>query len=160
MENNVKVKDDTQSLQSCVSVSVREFRIGNLVSYNGNHNEIGIVSEILKNDLTEVSPYKIGINHRIDIRYNIDKLKPVPLTDDWLISFGFKTRTTVNTSIQYFIGENPITRDWLFDILWLEGDEYPFYRNGFLKIKYVHQLQNIYHALTGSELQVGNLTEH
>jgi len=80
--------------------------------------------------------------------------KPIPLTEEWLFKFGFKTRTTENISVQYFIGENPITGDWLFDIIWLKGDEYPFYRNGFFKIKYVHQLQNLYFALTGEELTI------
>ena len=79
---------------------------------------------------------------------------PIPLTEEWLLKFGFKTRTTVNHSVQYFIGENPLTRDWLLDILWLNGYEYPFYRNGFFKIKYVHQLQNLFFALTAEELEI------
>ena len=38
MENNVKVQDDTQSLQSCVSVSVTELRIGNLVELDNKES--------------------------------------------------------------------------------------------------------------------------
>jgi hypothetical protein len=79
-------------------------------------------------------------------------IKPIPLTEEWLLKFGFKTRVTIGHSVQYFIGINPITRDWLLDILWLEDYKYPFYRNGHFEIKYVHQLQNLYFALTNEEL--------
>ena len=71
-------------------MEVRELRIGNLVYFNGNHNEIGVVSEIIKKGVTKFTPYKIGINHRIDIYYEIDKLEPIPLTEEWLLKFGFK----------------------------------------------------------------------
>jgi hypothetical protein len=80
--------------------------------------------------------------------------RPIPLTEEWLLKFGFEKRTTVAHSVQYFIGFNPITHDWMFDILWLVGHEYPFYRNGHFAIKYVHQLQNLTFALTGEELTI------
>jgi hypothetical protein len=82
------------------------------------------------------------------------KTKPIKLTEEWLVKFGFEKRITVGHSVQYFIGKNPVTHDWLFDILWLEGYSTPFYRNGFHKIKHVHQLQNLYFALTGEELKI------
>lgn len=143
MKNNVKVQDETQSLQSCVSVSVREFRIGNLVNYNGNHNEIGIVSEILKNDLTNVSPYKIGINHRVDIRYDIDKLKPIQLTEDWLLSFGFKN----HENYFWYKKENVFSNMLSVGIQNKDG-VITIIEN----IRYLHQLQNLYYIFTGSEL--------
>jgi hypothetical protein len=117
-----------------------ELRIGNLV-YN-RHNEIYIVNENTFQDFRYP---------KMDGNYGYSG---IPLTEEWLLKAGFKTRVTINHSVQYFKGENPITNDWLFDILWLEGYSEPFYRNGFHKIKYVHQLQNLYFVLTCEELEV------
>ena len=46
-------------------------------------------------------------------------------------------------------------------LIWLKNPlnprntkSYPFYINGYHEIKYVHQLQNLYFALTGEELEI------
>jgi hypothetical protein len=84
--------------------------------------------------------------------------EPIPLTEEWLIKFGFDKRES-SVCDAFYIGINPITKDWLFDIVWLKNmmdysyEGFPFYRNGHHKIQYVHQLQNLYFALTGEELQ-------
>lgn len=83
--------------------------------------------------------------------------KPIPLTEEWLIKFGFEKRES-STCNAWYIGKNEITHDWLFDMVWLHRPElinapnFPFYRNGRHLIKYVHQLQNLYFALTNEEL--------
>ena len=74
--------------------------------------------------------------------------EPIILTHEWLIKFGF----IHDNNWHYYLGENPITRDYLLSICWIDGDQFPFYRNGFFKIKYVHELQNLYLALTKEEL--------
>lgn len=145
-----------------------ELRIGNIVQYNGSHKEIGIVSEISKNSLTEVSPYKVGINHRLDIYYNIHTLSPIPLTEEWLKKLGF----TWSEGLRMNVIKDGITV--------CEPDDYEdsvyhsiyFYHNGecfgfevsnewgengnvmLPKVKYVHQLQNLIFALTGEELTI------
>lgn len=120
-------------------MEAKELRIGNWVK----HKYSGVVSI----DLHALSLVNIQSSEKIDIIY-----QPILLTEEWLLKFGFEKRITENISIQYFTGENPITRDWLFEILWLNGYEFPFYRNGCFQIKYVHQLQNLYFALTNQEL--------
>lgn len=87
-----------------------------------------------------------------DLIHSVKHLHPIPLTEEWLLKFGFQARYTIGHSAQYYINENPVTHDWMLSILWLEGDDCPFYKNGHHKIKYVHQLQNLYFALTGEEL--------
>ena len=141
MEKSINEKE--QCVQTDVMQSVikgKHLRIGNLVFFNGNHNEIGVVSEIIKNDLTKVSPYKIGINHRIDIYYEIDKLKPIPLTEEWLAKLGYD-----------LISENHY--GILGHLIWKIEGRFYCDKNG-MQLKYVHQLQNLYFALTGSELTV------
>ena len=85
--------------------------------------------------------------------WDADFLEPVELTPDILEAAGFGVRDN-GTSKDYHIGENEITHDWLFYLVWLNGFQYPFYRNGRHEIKYLHQLQNLYYCLTGDELQI------
>jgi hypothetical protein len=113
-----------------------DLRLGNLILLHGFPRE-----------LTK-QMFKIAV-----ITTNCEGIKPVKISVELLLNFGFKTRITIGHSVQYFIGENPVTHDWLFDILWIKGDDYPFYRNGHFKIKTVHQLQNLFHSLTGQELE-------
>lgn len=137
-------KTHTEQLtQDAVMQSVikgQHLRIGNLVYFNGYHNEIGVVSEIMKNDLTKVSPYKIGINHRVDIYYDVDALKPIPLTEEWLNKFGYD-----------LISENHF--GVLGHLIWKIEGRFYCDKNG-IQLKYVHQLQNLYFALTQRELTV------
>ena len=85
--------------------------------------------------------------------------EPIPLTEDWLLRFGFQKRES-STCNAWYIGTNEITHDWLFDIVWLHRPElinspnFPFYRNGRHLIQYVHTLQNLYFSLCGKELEI------
>ncbi len=84
---------------------------------------------------------------------------PIPISEEWLLKFGFKKRES-GVCDSFYIGFNPVTHDWLFDLVWLkkmmdysyEGN--PFYKNGHHEVKYIHQLQNLYFALTQTELEL------
>lgn len=123
-----------------MKIKANELRISILVYYNGTHKEIGVVSEILKNDLTKVSPYKIGINHRTDVYYDIDKLKPIPLTEEWLLKFGYDL---ISENHYAFCGH----------LIWSIEDRFYCDKNG-IQIKYVHKLQNIFLELKEEELTI------
>ena len=87
------------------------------------------------------------------------KAEPIPLTVEWLVKFGFQVRES-STCDEWYIGFNEVTHDWLFSITWLDEPELihspnaPFYRNGAHHIFFVHQLQNLYFAITGEELTI------
>jgi len=66
--------------------------------------------------------------------------KPIPLTEEWLLKFGFK-----NLSIGLF---ELIHNNVIGYRLSIEG------QYGYEEIKYIHQLQNLYFALTGEELTI------
>ena len=102
-----------------------ELRIGNFYNQFGNITEVDW--SVLK-DLKDAP---------------IDQLwcKPIPLTEEWLLKFGFD-------KIDFQFIKNGIK---LFPIRDL------YYRGNFpikSDIKYVHQLQNLYFALTGEELTI------
>ena len=148
MKNNVKIKDDTQSLQSCVSVSVTDFRIGNLIQRNG----VICTVELINGETEEI--YFLGK----DFYYsdNVIYIEPIQITEEWLLNFGFvlygKEATDSNSPSDWYW----IKKGFKFSI-----DNLTYLNNQLgVKIKYVHQLQNLYFALVGSELQISNLTEH
>ena len=66
-----------------------------------------------------------------------DFYKPIPLTEEWLIKFGFeKAYETCYQYKDFILNDKFIMMD--IDIT--------------IQLKHVHQLQNLYFALTGEEL--------
>ena len=109
-----------------------ELRIGNYVNAFGTNP--GIVDELYKTHL-----YIKWTDSTVT--YSYDELKPIPLTEDWLKKFGFKKSI-------YSTKE---------DTHWNNGEKAIKQRNGIIylcdvEIKYIHQLQNLYFALTGKEM--------
>lgn len=80
--------------------------------------------------------------------------EPIPLTEEWLLKFGFVKQKGGGMGGQdqwAGMASWAIKGNWLFrgqaSCLRLVG-----YFNA--QVKYVHQLQNLYYALTGEELTV------
>ena len=75
----------------------------------------------------------------------IEQGKPIPLTEEWLKRLG----ATKNRDTTFYIEEI----NWLelngdiWDVCLVEGYT-------ITQIQYVHQLQNLYFALTGDELKI------
>lgn len=113
-------------------MSPSHLRIRNLVDYRIVGNTIAIQAK----DILE------GENK--DIRVWSMIYKPIPLTNEWMLRFGFEKDEdgnfeTIDVLIQYWDHKNQF---------------YYVTNHGCLckVIKYVHELQNLYYALTGEEL--------
>ncbi len=144
-----------QENRGAVSVSVTDLRIGNYVIYN--NKEIGTITEV---QAFLFNNGKVAINQRLDIFYHTENIKPIPLTEEWLLKLGF------------------IFNGWNYDFENLrfhaqsKNEKGEFYNTEFyvkkglemvlvsFNVKFVHNMQNIYKELRGYELQIGNLTEH
>ena len=75
----------------------------------------------------------------------VDKYcSPIPLTEEWLLKFGFDKHKT--TDIYPTFAKQMF--NWNDSVLYIIG--YGFINH----IKHVHQLQNLYFALTGEELEL------
>ena len=81
--------------------------------------------------------------------------EPIPLTEELLIKFGFEKSNSVDRTIE-IVGRNftldsstPDNYSTVKLIEWWSED-----CNVIRKVKYVHQLQNLYFALTGKELTI------
>ena len=79
------------------------------------------------------------------------KHEPIPLTEEWLLKLGFRE---VNGHV-FLFPENDSFRLWGFawniEQFLITGE---WVEISTPSIKYVHQLQNLYHALTGEELKL------
>ena len=143
-----------------------ELRIGNWVKISDD-----ISKEYYKDDL-KTSEFKIkGFNDSSHIEgskqilfWEIEAIlggrkhsgsrdidcEPIPLTEEWLKRLGFEFE-----GLGYEISDRFLTlireEDEGFDVLIMTADfEKPMY---ITYIDYVHQLQNLYHALIGEELK-------
>ena len=109
-----------------------ELMVGNYVEQPGRIGKICEVwQEAVKLD---------GYNNAYDYNHT----KPIPLTEQWLLDFGFET-----TSIRTY--ELPNTRG-LVIISKMKGEFLIKLNTNTIWIKHIHQLQNLYFALTGEEL--------
>lgn len=119
-------------------MEVKELRIGNRIDF-----KVDSLKEIYTNGvITEISEKYVHIN---GVRIPNSALVPIKLTEKHLIKFGGKENYE-----RYFIGLLCIHYDWDEN-----GNKWFYYCPDTLpniKIKYVHQLQNLYFALTGEEL--------
>ena len=122
-----------------------ELRIGNyIIKGNGAIGQIYIIDPI--NDSYGLS----SEGSDIVMRYNFEQLKPIPLTEEWLLKFGFKERDDegyrdirIRNKLYLAIDLKKWEAIIGYKIEWTRP----------IKIRYVHQLQNLYFALTGEELE-------
>ena len=76
-----------------------------------------------------------------------EMFEPIPLTEEWLLKFGFDYDNETST---YSLLTSLRKCDLCIDILLSDGEYFWKY----VELKYVHQLQNLYFALTGNELEI------
>jgi hypothetical protein len=108
-----------------------ELRIGNWYDHNG------ILKQATPNTIEEVWESERSW------------CKPIPLTEEWLLKFGFELVDGIY--VKYFDGN---------DFIGIDSDDFSVGTYAFGRIAHapqptfmnVHQLQNLYFALTGEEL--------
>ena len=85
---------------------------------------------------------------------NFDRIKPIPLTEEWLIKFGFEKK--INSEfVQYWsIGKFILYNEYYRMQQYFELSNYYDIVGSSKQIEYVHQLQDLFYALTGGELTI------
>jgi hypothetical protein len=113
-------------------MEANELRIGNFIQYDGlqRPSKVSIIDTTVTSTRT--------------------KAKPIPLTEEWLLNFGFEK----DERNEYWFWKNCISVSVLGYIELLSFNKQSFKTN--LKLDYVHQLQNLYFALIGEELTIKN----
>lgn len=121
-------------------IQANELRIGNWLNHHGKF------------------PFQMTLSEFYDLQSGVRSLEytqPIPLTPEILEKAGFEE--TGEGEDQFFHKEEKLfglSRRWDISI---EGKEYSHIWDGSFTgrtIKYVHELQNLYFALTGTELNI------
>lgn len=116
-----------------------ELRIGNWVN-----SQFGGIQQVVDVMCDGVNTLKYdGINYEF--------IDPIPLTEEWLLKFGFEYNDYYkNYKIKADIYYHSVKLD---DGVWCYNNDYSDAGCYFIsEIEYVHQLQNLYFALTQTEL--------
>ena len=125
-------------------MKANELRIGNWVLYEGKAEKLYDFEHDLSLVSFETSPtgtWSPAINH--------SGIFPIPLTEEWLLRLG----------IQFGFDFAEVFSVRMEDNGGLTVEQYSEGRFELPHIKYVHQLQNLYFALTGQELEVKELVK-
>lgn len=110
-------------------MKVTELRIGNFVKYQNAIIEVNYIIES-----------SVGFGNGIKFLYEPSyQFEPIELTEEWLLKFAFEKKT--HTFVKY-----PLSIKC--------QSKYFYYVKTRLEIKYIHQLQNLYFALTNEELTI------
>jgi hypothetical protein len=123
-------------------MKANELRIGNIVEYN----EDGVIFTV-----TETSLNGIRVTNDEETTWiEIDQFSGIKLTEDWLLRAGFVVEHKGNELNGFYsvYTLNSITYNTIHG-WWINGKQHLEYP---VPLNYVHQLQNLYFALTGQEL--------
>jgi hypothetical protein len=122
-----------------------ELKIGNYINTDAK-DELRTVVEIRHNTVS-VKYIRSDTNQPHQSMVEYDRLTPIPLTEDWLLKSGCEKKS-----------DNIFTID-RFELRWKKAYKYWYVLdaityNYFTKIEFVHEWQNFYFVLQGTELEM------
>jgi hypothetical protein len=114
-------------------MKAQDLRIGNYVNISKKVNQMQLVNFV-----------------EIHYTENFENYEPIPLTEEWLLKFGFvKLDKSHFKIIQKDIFKSPFT------ITLDENEIFTFAFQGFwYQLEFLHQLQNLYYCLCCEELEI------
>jgi hypothetical protein len=130
----------------------QELRIGNWVEWEDESKEQIRISSISYSG-TPVNTYFIGYDNNKK-EAALWEFCPIPLTEEWLERLGFRKVPVYKGNLSHL----QWNKDYNGFFVGLQIHEGGLYY-GRMEIKYVHQLQNLYFALTGEELEIKEKTK-
>lgn len=106
-------------------------------------------------------PYTIACGYDIDEGIDSDDFEPIELTETWLFKLGFEKHirkyNTISNTVYYIDDFEIQIHGDIFPLSINGGEAMPYLTQYFAHhTKSVNQLQNLYFALTGSELTIKN----
>ena len=135
----------------------KDLRIGNFVNLNRTNTCVE-VKAVFSDGVNIQNQPPLDINKNMNV--SINSVSPIPLTEEWLNKFSLMKKYLENPFEEGGYDLDEKGNRWyhwvdggLFNLeiqtngeIWFEV--YSCYRH----IQYVHELQNLYHALNGKEL--------
>ena len=127
-------------------IKENELRLNNLVMVNYKTDLLSKVTWIQEGSINVTFDRQPDLVNGIVCSAN--DLIPIPLTEEWLIKFGFKKTWFGYDIISTCIEIEPLENEDY--TICINSNEYHVGES----FKYVHQLQNIHFALTNKELEL------
>ena len=118
-------------------MKAEDLRIGNLI-YRTNYDMVGRIEYY--------SERIVNIDILTRLEFGKDYYDSIPLTEKWLFNFGFTKVEEIDLPfecIMYKKDEFALEDDFIVRAMGVEK-----------KLDFVHELQNLYFALTGTELNL------
>lgn len=139
-------------------MEAKDIRIGNIVKLVNWGGINAIVTEIGSHNGEPYIRCKDIYNGIYLHHEGMDLVQGVPLSENWFIRFGFQKEVLSDESGHYYTLE--LNENKYCDLCISNGD-----KNGFVEVtlfpyeewfryRYVHELQNLFAALTGKELEM------
>lgn len=146
-------------------------RVTGLSVVDRRYDHTGIYEEFIylnEHDLLKNTEFNDQFIHYKNGVLSFDDVSPIPLTEEWLLRFGFEKTNETNYRIAWqfdyknepslylrivdfeYIATGDYFRGWLVPLI--DGDYFMAGNN--VHIKHVHTLQNLYYSLTGQELTI------
>ena len=127
-----------------------ELRLGNFVHHNEN-NKAYIDNYLTVCELAEksITTFYRSFDGSIQVVRNKKDYQPIPLTEEWLLRFGFEK----DGPGWYWLS----TKDRFTDLGYsynLTTNVFEFDNCDLPDVHFVHQLQNLFWALCGKELEI------
>jgi hypothetical protein len=138
-----------------------ELRIGNFIYKESEYefeNGINQIISVLEFECVSTRPLNCHVKHH---NVNISNLKPIPLTEEGLLKFGFEHQNKYDLESNLY--SKKLKSEYHFTIY--SKTETLDFKTKFIgwkvlnigfdfKIEYVHQLQNLFFCLCGEELKL------
>jgi hypothetical protein len=125
-------------------IQANELRLGNLIHFPYLGSNVEVIGIALKDDERLFIQTKLNNNSFFELP---EKYNPIELTEEWLLRMGFEKR-----GLYYHFPNHDIFKLQQYKLnkaFWLRHSSESL---DCVRINYVHQLQNLYFALTGEEL--------
>ena len=139
-------------------MEAKELRIGNYIKSHDEIIEVSSIEDGIKSNIVSCVCGYANIGDTKDVfiyGIEIGEVEPIPLTEEILLSCGFEKIDTKNIPLGYYYAKFPICiipNESGNDIEIMDNDYSINMGNN--SPKYLHQLQNLYFALTGKELEI------
>lgn len=138
-----------------MSIKTNELRLGNYVFDNEN-----ISMQIAKIETEKYTDWNSGNTFNAILEkdgqyYESDVMNYIPLTEKWLLEFGFNKDYKKGYIGKDFSNQDFVLAEPFVMGEWQKGYAFEFTAGGWSKYKefnYVHELQNFYFAMTGEDL--------
>lgn len=125
-------------------INANELRIGNYVS--DNFASDSFFAQVKKLDFTRC--------HYGNFHSCYSDLKPIPITEEWLLKLGFENTYNSDFQNKYELNSD---RSVIHVSFKTNEPVYVYVNNSYLRYTiHIHQLQNLYFALTQKELTLND----